>query len=1314
MNNALLYFGGLLVVILTALFAVPLFIDWNGYRGMFEEEASKVLGRDVRVGGEVNVRFLPTPYVRFEKVRLADPTGHTGESFVRAESFTMWLSGPALLRGVLEANMVELNKPVLTLALDGKGSGNWASLRLKPAALPFVPKDVTLNSVRLIDGALALYNSTAEPIGRIEDINGELAAEALDGPFKFKGTVLWSGEYREIKLVTDKPDSDGSFRIKANARALKAINSYTLDGKIESLSSAPKFTGELTAKLPAPAGDDAAVKDKGEQHSGVDFKSAVTADAMSARFDNISLSLENAAEQQLVTGTATSNWAAAPRLDVALTSKWLDLDRIAAPGQEIATFPKLKQMTAALMRSFSGEGAAAVQLAVDQIKMGGETAGGLRLDMERSGSDVRIRRFSTGLPGGARLALNGDVKDEAGKVTFRGSGSAHGTNASRLLAWAAKSGTELDIKAEGPFSADGALIISENHFELKDAAAEFNGRPVTGELVMSDEGRRLISVALESSRLDTSLFFPGTAQEIETQIRQLFGLVPKSDTAPATQASAQSDIELRLLTAELKHGEQIYRNVDARLSLDAGNITIKRADFTTPAGLSVGIEGKLAKGQASGHGTIAYELAAKTPEAAQDAVTIFGLSNIMSAARVSAFGPGQIAGLVHIGKGNETSADITVEGTLNGAQVSGQAIFDNGFGSWRTAPGSTTFKLKAQDPGVITGLIGLPLKSADPDARPTEVVVASSGPLATGSAALVIVKSQGLDATFNGRAVWPESGTIAFAGPIDVKARDMQELLALAGYKLPGGVAGTPVEGQIEVAGEQSTWTFSSRQLVLGNSTVSGSLSLKPAGEQLTSVSGDIAADRVTIAALLSSLLDKPPVAADPVADPAVTAASIWPESVFNFTSLKGIEGGVDVHFGVFDVSGALSVHDGAMKFAVAPGSVTLSSITGQAAGGNVDASAKLESVAGGVNLQTALKITKADLAMLAGKASGHASLDVAASGKAQSPAGLIAALTGTGVIDLDGARIIGPMPQTVSAAANQVLQNKATSDPDAIQSAIETSLATSHAVLGTRKVALTLADGAVKVEPIAIETPEGRARLTTTADLMSMRLDGQWQVSGVVAPLPPLKDVGADYVPPPPKGPLPPAVIVYTGRFDDLKTLSANVDTSELQRELTVRQMERNVEELERLRKRDEELARRETERRKAIEAEKAAAAAAAKARAQSLADPVQQPLPPILPQSNGAEGPAVPGQAQSVPAVSPQPANGQTAPTTTTGPVTVVPLTVEPIDPSSTSPATAEMAPQRTSPAVQRQLPPRPARPAQPHRTTADEVMRSLGGVP
>lgn len=1315
MNNALLYFGGLLVVILAALFAVPLFIDWNGYRGTFEEGASKVLGRDVRVGGDVNVRFLPTPYVRFEKVRLADPTGHTGESFIRADSFTMWLSGPALLRGVLEANTVELNKPTLALALDGNGSGNWASLRLKPAALPFVPKDVTLNSVKLIDGTLALYNAASEPIGKIENIDAELAAEALDGPFKLKATAQWAGEYREVKLVTDKPASDGSIRIKANVRSLKALNSYTLDGKVENLSSTPKFDGELTAKLPSPADPGAAKAEaasKADQaaSSGVDFRSLVTADTKGAQFNDITISFENAAEPQTLTGTAKSAWPDHPRLDVTLASKWLDLDRIAAPGEEVATFPKLKQMALNVMRSVTGEGAAGIAVAVDQVKMGGETAGALNFDVERNGSDVRIRRLNAGLPGGSRLSINGEIKDDAGKVGFAGSGSIHGSNAARLLAWAAKSGNAFDLKAEGPFSADGQLQISDTRFELKDAALELNGRPVTGEVTLSDEGRRRISVSLEGKTLDTSQFFPATAAQVETQIRELFGLAGNSG---ATKPEAtQSDIELKLLAAELKHGDRVYNNVDARLALVGGNIDIGRADFRTPTGLKVGFEGELTRTGTAGKGTIAYEVEAATAAAAQDAANVFGLSDILSAQRLAALAPAQVAGLAHIGKRSDTAADVSIDGVVNGAQVTGQAIFDGGFSAWRAAPSSSTVTLKAQAPGVITGLIGLPLKSDDSAQRPTEVVVASSGVLASGAASLISIKSEGLDTAFNGRATWPEKGSIAFSGPVEIKARNAQELVALAGYKLPGGIAGTPVEGQVDVAGGQGEWKFASRQLVLGNSTLSGTVGLKSgSGDATTALSGELAADRVALGALLASLADKPPRPADDAAGPVTAQAAangLWPEAVFSFAPFKTVEGALGIRFGVLDAAGELRIHDGAMTLALAPDRITVSSLTGRAAGGSVEASAKLENVSGGTALTSSLRLAKADLAALSPRASGRATLDVTANAKAQSPAGLMAALAGSGTIELEKASLPGPSSSSLSAVADKLIETKETGDAAGVAAAIESALAASSAALGSRKVAIKIADGTAKIDPVAIDAEQGMVQLVATADLSSMRVDGRWQVASSIKPLPPAVDVGPDYKSPPPKGPLPPVSIVYTGRFDDVKTIVASVDAGELQRELVVRQMERNVEELERLRKRDEEMARRETERRKALEAEKAAAAAAAaEARAKTQiqvqpplvpdgtpVDAQGKPLPPILPQSNG-------GNAATPQAAAPSP------------PVTVVPLTVEPIDAPDAAPATAEVAPPKPvapRPQPRPQAAPRPSQ----RRTSSDEVMRSLGAVP
>ena len=61
MNSFLLALTAVLIVVLSALFAAPLFIDWNDYRPVFETQASKLLGRDVKVGGKVHMVLLPAP-----------------------------------------------------------------------------------------------------------------------------------------------------------------------------------------------------------------------------------------------------------------------------------------------------------------------------------------------------------------------------------------------------------------------------------------------------------------------------------------------------------------------------------------------------------------------------------------------------------------------------------------------------------------------------------------------------------------------------------------------------------------------------------------------------------------------------------------------------------------------------------------------------------------------------------------------------------------------------------------------------------------------------------------------------------------------------------------------------------------------------------------------------------------------------------------------------------------------------------------------------------------------------------------------------
>jgi uncharacterized protein involved in outer membrane biogenesis len=182
MNNVLLWLGGLLVAVLCALFAVPHFVDWTSYRGVFEEEASRVLGRDLRVAGAVNLRLLPTPYVRFEKVRLSDVAGQTGEPFFRADDFTLWLAPGPLLRGAIEARQIELRRPTVKLRLNAAGGGNWQSLSIARGALPFLPSSC-LASVLITDGTVSVDGPDQQELVRVGAVTGSCHGFA-DGPFR--------------------------------------------------------------------------------------------------------------------------------------------------------------------------------------------------------------------------------------------------------------------------------------------------------------------------------------------------------------------------------------------------------------------------------------------------------------------------------------------------------------------------------------------------------------------------------------------------------------------------------------------------------------------------------------------------------------------------------------------------------------------------------------------------------------------------------------------------------------------------------------------------------------------------------------------------------------------------------------------------------------------------------------------------------------------------------------------------------------------------------------------------------------------------
>jgi len=397
MNNLLIAIAVFVITVVGALFAVPHFVDWNSYRSVFEEEASRVVGREVQVDGEVKLYLLPTPYFSIEKVRIADTSANLTEPFFRTDSLTVKLSIAPIFRGIVEATEIEFQRPILRLAVDARDKWNWQGFAQALGATAYMPSNVTLTSLKIANGVLALHGPDGIERARLERLNGELSAPALNGPYRFRGSFFSGGTERELRLATGSPEADGAMRVRASLRMLDSGSTYLLDVRLADLMGSPRVDGELTARLPiaglwqplppgspaqrkAPAREEEPEIDRGD--AAFDLKAAVKADAAGAELSDLSLSFEQDGRPQLLTGTVRMSWRDVLSLEMRLSSRWLDLDRITGATQGSGPLGSVAKIAAGMREVLPGY-RSRITLAIDQVNLGGEAVGGVQLSLAR-------------------------------------------------------------------------------------------------------------------------------------------------------------------------------------------------------------------------------------------------------------------------------------------------------------------------------------------------------------------------------------------------------------------------------------------------------------------------------------------------------------------------------------------------------------------------------------------------------------------------------------------------------------------------------------------------------------------------------------------------------------------------------------------------------------------------------------------------------------------------------------------------------------------------------------------------------------------
>lgn len=1097
MNSLLLWFGALLAAVLAALFAVPHFVDWNLYRGQFEAEATRLLGREVRVAGSVAVAILPSPRMSLGRVRIADvparPGELPGEPILRAERIELGLGISGLLRGDLDIKTVEVVKPELRLTVQADGRGNWQSLGVERAALPIMPNGFSIGSVAISQGQVVLVaGQSGRELLAAGNISGEVEAVSGNGPLRFRGSVEVRGEPYDLRVSTADGEP-GTVRVKASLRGDKSGDQISIDGSVIDLAAVPRLVGDVVARFggaKSAATDGKAVAEAPPKGggAGVEMRARLEADGRGAKFDNVSLSFERDGQPQLMTGAVTVGWNDAIDIKATMDSRWLDLDRMSAGGAGIRPLDAPATLARVLSAAMPRDGRFNGRLTVDQVTLGGDAVSGLVISATGANGRLVLDKLDGSLPGGGRVALTGSLSGDG--ETFDGRLSLRAYSAARFLSWAARGSLPAALDFDGPFLLETAVKSDERQFSLDMIEAEVGGQIVRGTVQHRYGQRPSTSLALSAAALDISTVLPG-ALERQFWSDVVLGRKAASERMALLRWLDPSKQDLSIVFDAGRVTEAGNRVSDVAIAVDAknGRLGMKKVRFTTAGGAALELTGDVTLGApADRRGAVNWQLAAADEAGASFLGTL--LSFDVATAVPTGIGPWRLAGSVAFSP-SDNAAEVTVGGTLGRTRVRAAARTSRDLATWNTTALEGDAESYGPDALVLAGIA----RAASEDTA-GKVSLQFSGIPSNGlllKAAVARTGSASPDATFDGTLRLADGAVAGLSGRLSLDTRDGSALARLARLPSPGAMRNVRLQGQVGIGLDGNVLTLGLDRLRVGANRLSGVVS-----RDGTKFEANLVTDRLSLRDLLA-----PTLAGTTAYAPASGSGVVshWPEQPFDISGLAKTDATLTLVTSRLEVDEAAALQDVRLSARFAKGAVELTELTGALLGGRFSAKASLTTGVSDVGLNGSIDFTGADLAAIPpGRAGGKAGGALAVTGRGTNPRSLVQSMTGKGEMELRSALLPGLEPIGVQRAAQSFLAADAPPLEGQLQALVKTALAKGSADLGTRKVPLEIVAGALQARhdacrssrDVARQPDHSRPHVVRSRKRMALRTEGR------------------------------------------------------------------------------------------------------------------------------------------------------------------------------------------------------------------------------
>lgn len=1064
MNWIVITIGMALVLALAAAVVGPMVVDWTVYRATIEAQATRALGADVRIGGDIDVRLLPSPRVALTDVAI----GPADAPLLTAAAVDVDVALSPLLSREVRILTLSLDRPVATLRIAEDGGFSVPTLAAPPALAAIgSPQNVTIEALSLADGTLTVEDERTGARHTLAGLTLAGQARSLLGPFTLRGTVEAGEREMELRLAGGSFDNAaGTLPLSIRLAPGDGSLSLSFDGALTPSLASPKLTGTLDAATQAADGTPISL-------SGA---FALTPERMSLARAPLRYGEGDTAVE--FTTTALYRLAGDTPLVATVEARQLDLDRLAnalrgaplgAPPPENTLAPRdalglIRQHFAPLVQTLGGAAGprALAEFNVGTVVFGGSVVRDLSVALH-TGERITVERAEALFPGDTSAELTGEIAGGfEGRLRLS---SAAPAAVARW--WSGVAATASTANAD-PVRLDAQLIVTDDAVELPHLQLRLGQSSATGRARIAPgdgTGRDLVELSFGSSFVD--------ANDAATAAALLSGGTGFS--------LADTDLVLNVRLERVRVGTVEGDAVNLKAQHIGGTLTIDALVAEDLAGAEVLVSGDISNLAEAPVGIITGSLALNDGARLSEAVRSLAPSNAQAerlAVVLSRAAPGRLSfSLAGGGADSAGSLSARLNGDLAGTAVALDAL---GTPFADDAPLSLSLTLQSETAPSLLGQLGIPVADDPRLNGAARLALEVDGEDISQLFATLDIEALGAAASFEGGASFA-GGDLGLNGALTLSAQSMEPFVALAGRPLP-------LAGPVLLAAELATEPDGSLAVddltgTIDDVPLSGSINV--AGRRL---SGALTLGTADLAALSSLILGT-----DAWRRPAETD-TLWPTTAFTAPPFPAVDLALDINAETLTI-GAGTAENAAFWLSLSPTALTVRDLNASLSGGTLSGEIRL--TRDGNRADLGAKLSLSDLALAdviwtaqdAPVATGALSATLEAASSGYTVADLVANLTGSGDLTVADGTVTGFTATPFDIAALD-LSTPEPPDDAAVRDAVRYHLAAGTLAFAEATAPLALAAGTLRADTVTAQTAAGPVRANATFDLPA------WQMS--------------------------------------------------------------------------------------------------------------------------------------------------------------------------------------------------------------------------